>query len=34
MNLVYKKAYTEILEIIKYLPRDEYEKISKEKLDF
>ena len=29
MNQVYKKAYTEILEIIKYLPYDEYEKIPK-----
>ena len=34
MNLVYKKAYTEILEIIKYLSRDEYEKIPKEKVEF
>lgn len=24
MNLVYKKAYTELLEIIEYLPHDEY----------
>ena len=34
MNQVYKKAYTEILEIIKYLPYDEYEKIPKEKVEF
>lgn len=34
MNQVYKKAYTEILEIIKYLSRDEYEKIPKEKVEF
>ena len=34
MNQVYKKAYTEILEIIKYLPHDEYEKIPKEKVEF
>lgn len=34
MNQVYKKAYTEILEIIKYLPHDEYEKIPKENVEF
>ena len=34
MNQVYKKAYTEILEIIKYLPYDEYKKITKEKVEF
>ena len=34
MNQVYKKAYTELLEIIKYLPVDEYNKIPKEKIEF
>ena len=30
----YKKAYTEVLEILKYLPKEEYCKIPKEKIDF
>ena len=34
MKQAYKKAYTEILEIIKYLPHNEYEKIPEEKLKF
>ena len=34
MNENYKKAYTEVLEIIKYLPEEEYEKISKERIKF
>lgn len=34
MNQLNEKSYTEILEIIKYLPHDEYEKIPKEKLEF
>lgn len=34
MNQVYEKAYTEILEIIKYLNHDEYERIPKEKVEF
>ncbi|MGN1299233.1 MAG: hypothetical protein ACI4UE_04555 [Candidatus Scatovivens sp.] len=28
------KAYTEVLEIIKYLPKEEFEKIPKEKIEF
>ena len=28
------KAYTEVLEIIKYLPEEEYNKIPKEKIEF
>lgn len=34
MNRTYSIAYTEILEILKYLPKDEYNKIPKEKIDF
>lgn len=34
MNKVYDKAYTEILEIIKYLPPEEIEKVPKEKIEF
>ena len=34
MSSNYEKAYTEVLEIIKYLPKEEYEKISKEKIEF
>lgn len=30
----YKKAYTEVLEILNHLPEEEYCKIPKEKLDF
>lgn len=30
----YPKAYAEILEILKYLPKEEYEKIPKEKIEF
>ena len=30
----YEKAYTEILEILKYLPKEEYERIPKEKILF
>lgn len=30
----YAKAYTEVLEIIKYFPEDEYNKIPKEKIEF
>lgn len=30
----YAKAYTEVLEILKYLPSEEYERIPKEKIDF
>lgn len=34
MNSNYARAYTEVLEIIKYFPEDEYNKISKEKIEF
>ncbi len=34
MSQTNEKAYTEILEIIKYLPNEEYDKIPKEKLEF
>ena len=30
----YPKAYAEILEILKYLPKEEYAKIPKEKIEF
>lgn len=30
----YSKAYKEVLEIIKYLPKEEYERIPKEKIEF
>ncbi len=30
----YAKAYTEVLEILKYLPNDEYAKIPEEKINF
>lgn len=33
-NNLYAKAYTEVLEIIKYFPQEEYDKIPKEKIDF
>lgn len=34
INSTYAKAYTEVLEIIKYFPKEEYAKISKEKIEF
>lgn len=34
MEDTYSKAYTEILEIIKYLPKDEFIKIPKEQIAF
>lgn len=34
MEQVYRRAYTEILEIIKYISLDEYKKIPKAKLEF
>jgi len=34
MTNTYAKAYTEVLEILKYLPKEEYNKISKEKIQF
>lgn len=30
----YARAYTELLEILKYLPKEEYNKIPKEKIEF
>ena len=29
INIAYAKAYTEVLEIIKYFPKEEYDKILK-----
>ncbi len=34
INQKYARAYTEILEIIKYLPTDEYSKIPKYKIEY
>ena len=34
LNKTYEKAYAEILEIIKYLPSKEYNKIPRENIDF
>ena len=34
MNNNYAKAYTEVLEILNYLPLDEYERIQKDKIKF
>ena len=34
MSKQYAKAYTEILEILKYLPKKEYEKIPQSKIEF
>jgi len=34
INKIYAKAYTEVLEIIKHFPEEEYAKIPKEKIDF
>ena len=34
MTNTYEKAYTEVLEILKYLPKYEYDKIPKEKIKF
>lgn len=34
INTIYAKAYTEVLEILKYFPKEEYCKIPKEKIDF
>lgn len=34
INNKYSKAYTEVLEIIKYFPKKEYEKIPVEKIEF
>lgn len=33
-NNKYAKAYKEVLEIIKYFPKDEFDKIPKEKIEF
>jgi len=34
MTNTYAKAYTEVLEILKYLPKEEYNKIPKERIQF
>ena len=34
INTLYKKAYKEVLEIIKYFPEEEYNKIPKEKIEY
>lgn len=34
MTSTYAKAYTEVLEILKYLPSEQYKKIPKEKIEF
>ena len=34
INSKYAKAYTEVLEIIKYFPLEEYDKIPEEKIEF
>lgn len=34
ISSIYAKAYTEVLEIIKYFPVDEFNKIPEEKIDF
>ena len=34
VNSTYAKAYKEVLEIIKYFPEEEYNKIPKEKIEF
>ena len=34
INSTYSRAYTEVLEIIKYFPEEEYSKIPKEKIEF
>ena len=34
INNTYSRAYTEVLEIIKYFPEEEYAKIPKEKIEF
>ena len=34
INTIYAKAYTEVLELIKHFPEEEYNKIPKEKIEF
>ncbi len=34
INNIYAKAYTEVLEILKYFPEEEYKKIPVEKINF
>lgn len=34
MNLEYANAYSEVLEILSYLSKEDYDKIPKEKIDF
>ncbi len=32
-NIVYENAYSEVLEILKYIPKEDYDKIPKNKID-
>ena len=34
MTSAYKRAYTEVIEIIKYLPKEEYSKIPLDKINY
>lgn len=34
MEGIYRKAYTEVLEILKYLPKEEYDKIPTEEIEY
>ena len=34
INNIYAKAYTEVLEVLKYFPEEEYKKIPIEKINF
>ena len=34
MESIYRKAYTEVLEILKYLPKEEYDKIPTEEIEY
>ena len=34
INNIYAKAYKEVIEIIKYFPEKEYNKIPKEKIEY
>ncbi len=34
MNDTYSCSYVEVLEILKHLPKEQYEKIPKEKIEF
>ena len=34
MNNIYKRSYVEVLEVLKHIPKEEFIKIPKEKVDF